>query len=100
MALLGPLSPKQRHYARKLLILVEAAGIEPASENVPQKSLHTCQIPILSRALCLKEPASQQEHQPVEFSPARPGQSRGTILQKVTPFHRPTGESVKDVSWC
>jgi len=25
---------------------VEAAGIEPASENVPQESLHTCQIPV------------------------------------------------------
>jgi len=23
---------------------VEAAGIEPASENVPRKSLHTCQV--------------------------------------------------------
>jgi hypothetical protein len=26
---------------------VEAAGIEPASENVPHKSLHTCQVPII-----------------------------------------------------
>ena len=26
--------------------MMEAAGIEPASENVPQESLHTCQVPI------------------------------------------------------
>ena len=25
---------------------MEAAGIEPASENVQQKSLHACQVPI------------------------------------------------------
>jgi len=25
---------------------MEAAGIEPASENVPQESLHTCQVPV------------------------------------------------------
>lgn len=79
---------------------MEAAGIEPASENVPQESLHTCQVPVLSRAPGLKEPASEPEHQPVEFRPALPGQPCGAILHKVTPFNWPTGELVKDVSWC
>ena len=96
----SPKSAAENSKSGKIRQIMEAAGIEPASENVPQESLHTCQIPILSRALCLKESASQQEHQPVEFGPARPGQSCGTILQKVTPFDRPTGESAKDVSWC
>ncbi len=65
---------------------MEAAGIEPASENVPQESLHTCQVPFFS---CpdLKKPASWPEHQPIEFRPAPPGQLCGTILQKVTPFN-------------
>jgi len=66
---------------------MEAAGIEPASENVPQESLHTCQVPILSRAPCLKEPASQQGHQPIEFRLALPGQWVEAILQKVTFFN-------------
>jgi len=35
---------------------VEAAGIEPASENVPSEHLHTCQVPIWSYP-GLKEPA-------------------------------------------
>ena len=37
---------------------VEAAGIEPASENVPRESLHTCQVPILLSSPGLKEPAT------------------------------------------
>ena len=77
---------------------MEAAGIEPASENVPYESLHTCQVPILSRDRGLKEPTSQPDHQPVEFCPAPPGQPCGTILQKVTLFNQPTGELVKNVS--
>ena len=65
---------------------MEAAGIEPASENVPQKSLHTCQVPFLSW-LGLKEPATRPKHQPVEFRPLPAGHPLGTILQKVTPFN-------------
>ena len=78
---------------------MEAAGIEPASENVPQESLHTCQIPVCL-VLQPKESASQMEHQPVVFRLALPGQRFETILQKVTPFNQPTGELVKDVSRC
>ena len=66
---------------------MEAAGIEPASENVPQESLHTCQAPVLSRAPGLKEPASEPGHQPVEFRLLLPGQRLEAILQKVTPFN-------------
>ena len=66
---------------------MEAAGIEPASENVPYESLHTCPVPVLSHARSLKEPASQPGHQPVEFCPEQPGQRLEAILQKVTPFN-------------
>ena len=59
--------------------MMEAAGIEPASENVPQESLHTCQVPFFS---CpdLKKPASWPEHQPIEFRLALPGQRFEAIL--------------------
>ncbi len=78
---------------------MEAAGIEPASENVPQESLHTYQVPFFS---CpdLKEPASWPGHQPIGFRLAPLGRQFEAILHKVTPFNSPTGERVKDVSWC
>ena len=78
-------------------ISVEAAGIEPASENVPSENLHTCQVPIWSYP-GLKEPASQPGHQPVVFRPSPPGQPFGAILPKVTPSGRPTGEPAQDVA--
>jgi len=78
---------------------MEAAGIEPASENVPRESLHTCQVPIVWYAT-LKEPASWVEHEPVEIRLAQPGQRLEAILHKVTPFNQPTGELVKDVAGC
>ena len=80
-----------------LVLLVEAAGIEPASENVPLENLHTCQVPIWSYP-GLKEPASQPGHQPIEYRPSPPGQQLGAILSKVTPFNGSTGEPVKDVA--
>ena len=67
-------------------LTMEAAGIEPASENVPQESLHTCQIPVCV-VLQPSESASKLEHQPVEFRPFPPGQPVGAILQKVTSFN-------------
>src|SRR5262245_65556373 len=76
-------------------IKMEAAGIEPASENVPSENLHTCQVPILSYS-DLKEPAIQSEHQPVEFRPLPPGQQQGVIQSKVTLFNQTTGELIKD----
>ena len=79
------------------LVKMEAAGIEPASENVPSENLHTCQVPIWSYP-GLKEPASQPGHQPIKFRPSPPGQQFGAILPEVTPFNRPTGEPVKDVA--
>jgi len=65
---------------------MEAAGIEPASENVPLENLHTCQVPIWSYP-GLKEPASQPGHQPIRYRPSPPGQQFGAILSKVTPFN-------------
>jgi hypothetical protein len=62
---------------------MEAAGIEPASENVPSENLHTCQVPIWSYP-GLKEPASQPGHQPVGFRFASPGQQVEAIPPKVT----------------
>ena len=76
---------------------VEAAGIEPASENVPSENLHTCQVPIWSYP-GLKEPASQPGHQPIRFRPSPPGQQLGAILPEVTPSGRPTGEPAQDVA--
>ena len=37
-----------QHWGLNVDFTMEAAGIEPASENVPQESLHTCQV-----AICL-----------------------------------------------
>jgi hypothetical protein len=85
------------HRISELTFEVEAAGIEPASENVPLENLHTCQVPIWSYP-GLKEPASQPGHQPIRFRPSPPGQQLGAILSKVTPFNGPTGEPVKDVA--
>jgi len=82
---------------RCLNSVMEAAGIEPASENVPLETLHTCQVPIWSYP-GLKEPASQPGHQPIEYRPSPPGQQLGAILSKVTPFNGSTGEPVKDVA--
>ena len=65
---------------------MEAAGIEPASENVPRESLHTCQVPLVSGP-DLKEPASWPEHKPVGVHLAPPGQPFEAILHKVTPFN-------------
>ena len=76
---------------------MEAAGIEPASENVPSENLHTCQVPIWSYP-GLKEPASQPGHQPIEFRLLPAGHPLKAILQKVTPFDQPTGEPIKDVA--
>jgi len=65
---------------------MEAAGIEPASENVPQESLHTCQV-----AICLvprpKATCKLAGAQAVEFRLSPPGQQFEAILQKVTPFN-------------
>jgi hypothetical protein len=78
-------------------VVMEAAGIEPASENVPQESLHTYPVLFFSCPV-LKKPASWPEHQPIKFRLAPPGRQFEAILHKVTPFNRPTGESVKDVA--
>ena len=67
-------------------VMMEAAGIEPASENVPSENLHTCPVPNLSYPR-LKEPASQRGHQPIKFRLAWPGQSVEAILPEVTPFN-------------
>ena len=54
---------------------MEAAGIEPASENVQQESLHTYQVPF-----CLApgagEPATPPERQPIGVSPEADRASR------------------------
>jgi hypothetical protein len=52
--------------ARDSAVKVEAAGIEPASENDPSEILHACQVPIWSYP-GLKEPASQPGHPPIRF---------------------------------
>ena len=41
--------PSERDDSEGIKVM-EAAGIEPASENVPRESLHTCQVPICCRA--------------------------------------------------
>jgi len=47
---------------------MEAAGIEPASENVPQKSLHTCQVPILSHAPTWRNLQASRGTSPLSFA--------------------------------
>jgi hypothetical protein len=65
---------------------MEAAGIEPASENVRSENLHTCQVPICyvpALGTCEAKP----EHEPVKFRLASPGQQIEAIPSKVTPFN-------------
>src|SRR5262245_24606769 len=78
---------------------MEAAGIEPASENVPRKSLHTCQVLIfvVSRP---KRTCNLAETPAHRVSPFAGGPRARAILQKMTPFSRPTGEPTKDVASC
>ena len=74
---------------------MEAAGIEPASENDPSENLHACQVPIF---LCpgLRSLQGKPGHEPIGFRPPPPGQPREAILSEVTSFNRPTGEPVKN----
>ena len=65
------------------LLLMEAAGIEPASENVQQESLHTCQVPNYL-TLGAREPATSPKRQPVSFHSSTLGQYLEAILHKVS----------------
>jgi len=65
---------------------MEAAGIEPASENVPQRVYILVRLRFVSYP-DLKQPASWPGHKPVEFRLSPPGQQFEAILQKVTPFN-------------
>jgi hypothetical protein len=76
---------------------VEAAGIEPASENDQLENLHACQVPICyvpAFRTCEAKPG----HEPVKFRFASPGQQVEAILPKVTFFNQPTVELIKNVA--
>ena len=76
---------------------MEAAGIEPASENVRSENLHACQVPICyvpAFRTCEAKPG----HEPVKFRLSSPGQQVEAILSKVSSFNPSTGERVKNVA--
>ena len=76
---------------------MEAAGIEPASENDRSERLHACQIPICyvpALGTCEAKPG----HEPVKFRLSSPGQQIEAILPKVSFFNSPTGERIKNVA--
>ena len=74
---------------------MEAAGIEPASKNVPLENLHTCQVPICY-VPALGTCKQSRNTSPLIFVHRPPGQQSKTIPSKVTPFNQPTGELIKD----
>ena len=76
---------------------MEAAGIEPASENVQSENLHACQVPICY-APTFRTCEAKSGHEPVKFRLASPGQQFETILPEVSSFNQPTGELIKNVA--
>jgi len=66
---------------KNALLLMEAAGIEPASENVQQESLHTYQVPIYLTSDA-REPATSPERQPVKFTPVGRASQSGLSCMK------------------
>ena len=76
---------------------MEAAGIEPASENDRSENLHACQVPICY-ALAFRTCEAKPGHEPVGFRFASPGQQVEAILPEVTFFNQPTGELIKNES--
>jgi hypothetical protein len=76
---------------------MEAAGIEPASENDQSENLHACQVPICY-ALAFRTCEAKPEHEPVGVRFASPGQQVEAILPEVSFFNPPTGERIKNVA--
>ena len=76
---------------------MEAAGIEPASENVQQESLHTYQVPI-GLTPGAGEPATPPDASPIDFAPNQPGRPSEAILQLSSLSETPTGGSLEERS--
>lgn len=77
--------------------MVEAAGVEPASESVQQKSLHTYQVPIYLTPGA-GGPATPPDASPTNFTRNWPGRPFRTSLQLSSPSKTPTGGSLEERS--